>query len=491
MKPIQRYLICMTLPLVVLLIAALVLGEGRFTYSLDDPYIHLALAKQIWSGHYGINPTEAAAPSSSILWPFLLAPFAMLGDAFQYVPLILNSIFLLLTALALHRAFVGQSEKVTLFVSFVLFLSMNLYGLVLTGMEHSLQLLLTVVIAQALWDRHRDGTPWMSGQFGRLATISLILLPLVRYEGLAITGSALLYLFLKGERVFAIKVGSVVAVLVGAFSVFLWTDGLGVLPTSVYAKSVLNGINAVWPMVLNNMLANWAIAVPLGFLIYRTWRGDRALVFVLIVLTLFHLVFGRSGWFGRYQVYYDLFVLVLFVRLYLDTRLFPLIGWVLLPLGFSTLTLTTVSTPMGCSNIQFQQGQMAELVKMLDEPVAVNDLGMVALESHHYVYDLFGLASREAIEARLRGNLSTEWLAQHMAAKHVRFAMIYQFWFPPMPPTWIKSGELVLMDELESPASNVVSFYATDAEADAKFRDVIVRYARAHPSFHYRFSVHR
>src|SRR5918998_1175737 len=62
--------------LLVLAIVAgmLVLPHGAIFYTLDDPYIHLALAERIALGHYGINFGEVTAPSSSILWPFLLLP---------------------------------------------------------------------------------------------------------------------------------------------------------------------------------------------------------------------------------------------------------------------------------------------------------------------------------------------------------------------------------------------------------------------------------
>ena len=49
------------------LVAILRLNAGRFTYTLDDPYIHLALAERIRRGLYGINPGEAASPASSLL----------------------------------------------------------------------------------------------------------------------------------------------------------------------------------------------------------------------------------------------------------------------------------------------------------------------------------------------------------------------------------------------------------------------------------------
>lgn len=48
-------------------------------YTLDDPYIHLSLAENLLRGHYGVNLDEVASPSSSILYPFLLA--CALGEA--------------------------------------------------------------------------------------------------------------------------------------------------------------------------------------------------------------------------------------------------------------------------------------------------------------------------------------------------------------------------------------------------------------------------
>src|SRR5262249_7930106 len=58
------------------LAALMMLNHGAITYTLDDAYIHLALAEHISHGHYGINATEFSAPSSSIAWPFILAPAA-------------------------------------------------------------------------------------------------------------------------------------------------------------------------------------------------------------------------------------------------------------------------------------------------------------------------------------------------------------------------------------------------------------------------------
>ena len=61
------------------IITILLLNSGLMVYNIDDAYIHLALAENIIRGHYGVNLGEFSSPSSSILWPFILAPFSRLG----------------------------------------------------------------------------------------------------------------------------------------------------------------------------------------------------------------------------------------------------------------------------------------------------------------------------------------------------------------------------------------------------------------------------
>src|SRR3954447_15747321 len=90
------------------LVAALLLSiahrtGGHFVYALDDPYIHLALAENLAHGHYGLNATEFASPSSSILWPFLLVPLT--GTSVHgLLPLALNVVFGLAAAALLGFA---------------------------------------------------------------------------------------------------------------------------------------------------------------------------------------------------------------------------------------------------------------------------------------------------------------------------------------------------------------------------------------------------
>lgn len=63
----QLYTLAVMLAGVAVLAALIVLRTGGLAYTLDDPYIHLSLAEEILHGNYGINPGEAASPSSSML----------------------------------------------------------------------------------------------------------------------------------------------------------------------------------------------------------------------------------------------------------------------------------------------------------------------------------------------------------------------------------------------------------------------------------------
>ena len=178
-------------PMLILLILVGSRTDWQFIYTLDDPYIHLALAKGIHNFHYGINDYEYSAPSSSVLWPFLLAPWASI-KGFWLTPLIINLACFSGTVLLAQRFITHHLKTSPLHAwtlsSFAAF-CLNIYGLVFTGMEHSLQILLVTIIAVSL-AKHN---------LSRLFWLSLFLLPLIRYEGLAISLPVLLYTSFQGE----------------------------------------------------------------------------------------------------------------------------------------------------------------------------------------------------------------------------------------------------------------------------------------------------
>lgn len=286
----QLTAILLALPVALLTLIIMINNHGMFIYTLDDPYIHIALAKQIFSGHYGINASEFSAPSSSILWPFILAPFAVFGSAMVYAPFALNLIFAFLTLSRLNKLLLDMPALSKLIILGGFCLATNFYGLIFTGMEHSLQIYLVTLIACGV----------VSKEFGSTTVtpiaiyLALILLPLTRYEGLAISVPVLAYLFYLGERRAAVVSTALMLALVIGFSLFLNHLGLGYIPSSVIAKTNMAGLPAlVFNIISQSDKYGWVILALLFICVLYFDR--KPLVLMLITVTVLHTMFGRWG----------------------------------------------------------------------------------------------------------------------------------------------------------------------------------------------------
>ncbi|WP_138758243.1 hypothetical protein [Modestobacter altitudinis] len=181
-------------------VAILVATSGHPTYPLDDPYIHLALSDRIRHGHYGINPGEVATPSSSVLWPFLLAPTA--GTVLHAAtPLAINLVATLATGWLLLRLLAdvtdGRSRRrPALAASLVAgpLLLLNWGAVAFTGMEHSAHITASLAVGVGLVEVACTGTvPWW-------LVAGLVLGPSLRYEGLAVTVAGAAVLCWEGRR---------------------------------------------------------------------------------------------------------------------------------------------------------------------------------------------------------------------------------------------------------------------------------------------------
>ena len=462
----------LVIPVVLITLAIMINNHGMFIYTLDDPYIHIALAKQIFVGHYGINPNEFSAPSSSILWPFILAPFAVFGGAMVYAPFALNLIFAYLTLSLFSKLLADTRALNKLIILGGFCLATNFYGLIFTGMEHSLQVYLVTLIACAVLNKEFGGkaiTP-------TTIYLALILLPLTRYEGLAVSIPVLAYLFYLGERRAALISTAILLALVIGFSLFLHHLGLGYVPSSVIAKTNMAGL----PALIFNVLSQsdkygWVILIQL--FICALYFDRKPLILMLITVTVLHTLFGRWGWFGRYEVYWLVFVGVFALhacqarmREQHMTALFAM-----LPVAFATLVNSTLSVPLASAAIYNQQYSTSMIVRDLHEPVAVNDLGLVALYGDQYILDLWGLGSIQALNYR-KTETSVEWMSTLMAEKDVHYAVVYAEWFPDIPKNWIEVAHMRLTIPKASTASQQVFYYATDAESVKKLKTVMERF---------------
>ena len=490
------------------LLAILEVNDGFFVYTLDDPYIHLALAENILRGHYGINLNEYSAPSSSILWPFFLAPFSWSPLS----PLLLNFLFgigLVLVFVRTTDFFTHgiEAQHIELFKAMLvclLLICTNVIGLVFIGMEHTLQALLVALIAYGLLIENRtSGITWW-------LLVSIVIAPLVRYENMAISVAALFYLFDRGQRKQALMTGAITALFLVAFSLFLGMLDLGYLPTSVDAKlnprGDLSSIPAIFLTLLLNHGERQGLVLfiglfGLGFLLYRTRTGDHAdkstLLLATVVAVLLHFLFGKTNWYNRYEIYIWIFFLINVLNIVTPMVLTQLQSGALSPtrsmvtvvglaglLVYSSLPYLTslASLPHASNNIFQQHYQMSRFANdFYRGPVAVNDIGYVAYQNDHYVLDLFGLASEQSLESR-RSGAGAEWMDTMLKEENVELAMIYNQWFPQIPDSWVLLGQLEMAREPVTAEFGLVSFYATNSADLASIKAELSDFSKTLPN---------
>jgi hypothetical protein len=292
--------------------------DGRFSYSLDDAYIHMAIAKNVaLHGNWGVQADAFSAASSSPLWTALLALTFALGGVRDWVPLVLNlgaalGCILVLGALSRMRGIAGLEAFVTL-AAFVLVVP--LVPMVWIGMEHTLHVLLTLLIAAAAAETVRHG--------GRSRVAAMCVLgaaaAATRYESLFVVAGCAGALFLFRRIDAAVSV--VAASLVPVIAVGLWnvSHGWFFLPASVMMKQTVlpqSGRGTIAGSLLNNVLGAHPpaayvllVVVALGLMAAALRRADpddrrpEPLLAIFVSAALLHLLLGRFGWLFRYESY--------------------------------------------------------------------------------------------------------------------------------------------------------------------------------------------
>ncbi len=483
--------------LMLVLQVTLIFGKlgGHFSYTLDDPYIHLALADQIARGHYGLDPAVAASPSSSILYPFLLAGLSFTGVG-QFAPLLVAMAATLASAVLLASliADIFPNARLRILPMIVLAsslaLGLNLIGLALTGMEHSLQV--AVTLGWALGTRRflRNGT--LDRWWGLCALAE----PLLRYEGAVLWLATVILLLYHRHRMAGLTLLMAGVAALGAFTAFLHSLGLPPLPSSVLVKTHLTATGSIMPQLgmLDRLLytittniaapnAGLLVATTLGLvlLVERKRRGpdrqDREtlqLAAVAITASVAQFAFGRVDPYSRYTIHLlALHVVVLAagfapeIELFAQRaswRIWAAIFCVALALPLYDYAERSVRSDLGASNIYEQQYQMHRMATdFYRAPVAVNDLGWVSYRNPYPVLDLWGLGSEEARLAR-SGDPTSRWMDELTRRHHAGLAMIYDRWFPSRPSTWRPLAYLRLGSRLVTAADRTVTFYATTPE---------------------------
>lgn len=485
-------------------VAVLAQCDFRLVFALDDAYIHLAVADQILSGGYGVNAGEYSSPSSSIIWPYVLA----LTEAMHlgvFGPLLINAAAASATVSALLRMLEASGlfsdagdRPFSYLIALLLIFNVSAVALPMTGMEHSAHVWASIVTFAGLVAAARGCRPTP------LHFIGLVLLPLIRFEGAAFACAAIAGFALLGYRRFAAAAALVIIVSLSCYVALMASRGLPLLPSSVLLKGYLANLDdsaSNLPAIVKNLMRSITTSYGLRLILLglalagcaSRLRTDReALIVCLAVLAAIgaHLAFGQYGWFNRYEVY--VMALAAAALLWGAAQARPRLGalqWSLmklalvLGLGIAAMPYVTTAlvTPIAASDIYEQQYQLARFAKSFyRRAVAVNDLGMVAYGNSSYTLDLWGLGSEQVRKARTAGQYGPAEM-EALASDHgVGLAMIYDAWFPQgVPPSWTKVA--VLRTRTVTLSQRDVAFYRTPLADAAEVNSALVAFKATIP----------
>ncbi len=328
---------------------------GHFAYVLDDPYLHLAMARNLARhGVWGLFPNQFTNTSSSPIWTLLVAAIFKVTGPLVLVPFLLNVVFAsgLLVAVARALRPVAPSRFFLFLVLFAITIWTPLPSLIFTGQEHLLHALVSfgflLAMGRIVAGDGRQGEPANGGSPGArtmdestkrprgtlskvdrsdqtLLLASSALLPLIRYEGLFLCAVGAGMLFLSGRRRLAALSAVVAVVPIALFGAFSAAHGWFWLPNPILLKGNLppgHSLSALfifakawYSQMMNNGHMLYLVVGSLAILAV-SWGRRRAgdpfpfMLAAVIVATLLHLQFAKLRWFYRYEAY--LVVLSLF-----------------------------------------------------------------------------------------------------------------------------------------------------------------------------------
>jgi hypothetical protein len=492
--------------------SALLTG-GRLFYSLDDPYIHLALAENILRGVYGVNLSEYSSPSSSILYPFILSvtqalKLGTLGPivvdaAAGVVSVYLTCRYVERYCLKNRPNFPGNIFGYALGV--LLIFCLSAIALPMTGLEHMIHVLLVVVVITGLADVLDGGEVTVS--FG----VATALMPLIRFEGAALSVAVILALWFLGRWRVALAIALAISLALCADVLFMAKLGLPLLPSSVLVKSPLaaaavdaGGLQAVLAPVVGNLARSFSsserivlllmlIGLPIGWRLSPPAERKRNGVMAAVAgAALFaHMVAGQYNAGHRYEVYANVIGILGLVYLF-RTRLTRMVDdgqWLAQGLVLCALALVsvpyayaTIRTPVATRGIYDQQFQMHRFAAdFYDKPVAVNDLGLVSYRNDNYVLDLWGLGSERARRLKSTNNFGERQIAQLVAQYRVGVVMIFEPWFDDaIPKEWRKVA--LLHSDGAIASCDGVSFFLTPSGDYAEVETALTRFKPTLPA---------
>jgi len=466
--------------------------DGIFFYTLDDPYIHMAMAKNFsLFGVWGVTRHEFTSCSSSPLWTLLLSGIYFFSGVKDITPFVLNILFSLLSAFISFlfvKKFTDSKLIQTIILIFILLFS-PFVSVVFTGLEHSMYSFFMVLTIYFFYEIIKDSKENKSQRI--LFLISVTFLTASRYEGMFAAFAVMVVLLFKKKYLTGIltPVFSFLPVLIiGLVSV---AKGWYFFPNSVLLKSTAGGGDS-WsffgsflnPQFFQLLWAYKRISVLLliSFIMFFALKKDkdifslRAMIIVFVIVTLLHINFAKLGSLLRYEMYIMVFgillnsvLLIKFVKCSGKLAGNVIFLFVLISGIFFSISTYSAATdvPVASTNIYQMQYQMSRFINKYysNGYIALNDIGAVNYYCDIYCTDMWGLANKEIADLRRSGMYNSDDMMRINKERKTEIAVVFETWFEKyggMPKSWFNSGTWRIPDNITC-GSDVITFYAPDS----------------------------
>lgn len=475
------------------------LNEGHLAYTLDDPYIHMAIAKNLAQTHvFGVTPYAFSSASSSPLWTLLLAALFKLVGLQTWLPgacalLAAFGALFLANAIAIHGGLGTRARLIT--CALIAYLT-PLPSLVSTGMEHALHVFFVLLLLRAMLRSLAPSPPradaaWLCAA-SALATAT-------RYETLFIIAPCGLVLLMHKRWKPAFLMGLSAALPVLIYGLFSIAHGIDFLPNSLMLKGQFHTFSgaAIRALLIAPHMAALAIPLLLAALPAAHRRAPwRWLCLTLPCAMLLHLQFANTGWFFRYESYLmgaGILAACLAWLPYLQAALAPmaaapvrrrgilifaLFGAAILPLNARAVESLRRIVPAS-RHIYHQQIQNGRFIAKYLPPksrVAVTDLGAITFFTDADVLDLFGLGNVDVARAKRQGTYNTATIAHWLHDRDIEAVIVYAYMFQgesALPGFLVPAFSLTTLNHYWGP---VVTYFGTSVERARHLQEAFRRF---------------
>jgi hypothetical protein len=481
-------------------------NNGFFSFVLDDPYIHLSMAKNFAThGVWGISTLEFSSSTSSPLWTLLLSFIFLFTGPKVLVPLIINIIVATLLIFSTDKLIKKHiSNNILRFIFlFSIILFTPFIPLLFTGMEHLLHIyLLSLFLIFYLNNKKESNNKYLY-----LITSLLIL---TRYESVFFIFPIFVHTtFFKKSLVHGSLLFLFLIIPPTIYGLISINFGWYFFPNSIIVKTFTSNNGSIFSYILSKTTA------PIKFLIFnphilalflislitlkRVAKENRLILITTLSTLFFHSIFSKSGWFFRYEAYLIYLLMVSIITSYshlkeYKSKISPKIKHLLSTLFLVVFLLplfirgfySTYLIPKASINIYHQQIQIGKFLNIYygNNNVILNDIGAASFYSKIKVIDLWGIAHMPSAKLRISNKMSPYDMLRISSFNKAPIAIIFSSWFDRyggVSEKWTEVGSLIIKNNIIC-GDKKTTFYATNKQTIEKLRISLQKFSKELPN---------